>query len=91
MNDILNADIFFVIASISTVLFTLVLCAILYQILKLVKTLRRIIERVESASEQVAADMVQARALLYNGGIIAKVIGFMAGTKRKTRRSRDED
>lgn len=91
MNEILNADIFFVIASVATVVFAIIVCFILYQVYKLVKTIRRVLERIEAASETVAGDVAQARALLYNGGIIAKVLGFMAGTKRKARPVRDED
>jgi len=91
MNEILHANVFFVIASIATVLFAVIICLILYQVLKLVRTVRRIADRIELASEQVAGDMAEMRALFYNNGIIARVIGFMAGTKHRTRRSRDDD
>jgi len=91
MNEILHANIFFVIASIATVVFSLLVCLILVQVYKLVKSLRRIIDRIELASEQVADDVAHARALLYNGGMIARIMGFMAGTRHKPRRSRDDD
>jgi len=91
MNEILHANVFFIIASVATVVFSIITALILFQVLKLVKSLRRIVERIEDASEQVAADMVQARAMLYNGGMIARVMGFMAGARRKTKRSRDDD
>lgn len=91
MNEILHANVFFVIASIATVVFSIIVSLVLYNILKMVKSLRKIIERIEAASEQVADDVAQARSLLYNGGMIARVMGFMAGTRRKTRRSRSDD
>jgi len=91
MNEILHANVFFVIASIATVIFSIIVSLVLYHVLKMVKSLRRIVERVEAASEQVADDVAHARDLLYNGGMIARVIRFMAGTKRGTRRSRNED
>jgi hypothetical protein len=92
MNEILHANIFFVIASVATVIFSIVICLILFHVLKLVKSIRRIVERIEEASEQVADDVAHARSLLFNGGMIARVMGFMAGTKRKTRHSwTDED
>jgi len=91
MNEILHANIFFIIASVATVVFSIITAVILFQVLKLVQSVRRIVERIEGASEQVAADMVQARAMLYNGGMIARVMGFMAGSKRKTRSSRNDD
>jgi hypothetical protein len=92
MNEILHANVFFVIASVATVVFSIVICLILFQVLKLIKSIRRIVERIEEASAQVADDVAHARSLLFNGGMIARVMGFMAGAKRKTRRSRtDED
>ena len=91
MNEILHANVFFVIASVATVVFCIIMTLILFHVLKMIQSIRRIVERVESASEQVADDFAHARDFLYNGGMIARVIGFMAGTKRKARRSRDED
>jgi len=91
MNEILHANVFFIIASVATVIFSIIVSLILYHVLKMVKSLRKIIERFEAASEQVADDVAHARSLLYNGGMIARVMGFMSGTKKKTRRSRDED
>jgi hypothetical protein len=91
MNEILHANVFFVIASIATVIFSIIVTLILYHVLRLVKSLRLIIERIEAASEQVVGDFAQARELLYNGGMIARIMGFVAGTRRKTRRSRDDD
>jgi hypothetical protein len=92
MNEILHANIFFVIASVATVIFSIVICLILFHVLKLVKSIRRIVEQIEEASAQVADDIAHARSLLFNGGMIARVMGFMAGTKRKTQHSRtDED
>lgn len=91
MNEILHANIFFVIASVATVVFCIITSLILFHVLKLVKSTRRIVERIEAASEQVADDVAHAREMFYNGGMIARVMGFMAGTRRKTRRSRDDD
>jgi uncharacterized protein HemY len=91
MNEILHANVFFVIASIATVVFSIIVCLVLFHVLKLVKSIRRIVERIEQASEQVADDVAHARALLFNGGMIARVMGFMSGAYRKNRRSGDED
>lgn len=91
MNEILHANIFFVIASISTVIFSIIVCLVLFHVLKIVKSLRRIVERVEAASEQVADDVAHARELLYNGGVIARILGFLSGVKRQSRRSRSDD
>ena len=91
MNEILHANVFFIIASVATVVFSIIVSLVLYHVLKMVQSLRKIIERFEAASEQVADDVAHARSLLYNGGMIARVKGFMAGTRKKTRRSRNDD
>lgn len=91
MNEILHANVFFVIASVATVVFAIIITLVLYHVLKIVKSLRQIIERIEAASEQVADDVAHARSLLYNGGMIARVLGFMAGKKKTAKRSRTED
>jgi len=91
MNEILHANVFFIIASIATLVFSVIVSLVLYQVLNMVKSLRRILDRIEAASEQVADDVAHARSLLYNGGMIARVMGFMAGARRQTRRSQDED
>ena len=91
MNDILHANIFFVIASVATVVFCIVLTLVLYQLYKTVASARRVVERIEAASEQVADDLEHARELLYNGGMIARILAFMAGTKRKSRRRTSDD
>ena len=91
MNEILHANVFFVIASIATVIFCIIVSLVLYHVLKIVQSVRKIVERIEAASEQVADDVAHARSMLYNGGIVARVLGFMTGTKKRTRRSRSED
>lgn len=91
MNEILHANIFFIIASVATVVFCVIVSLILFQVFKLVKSARRIVERIESASEQVADDIAHAREVFYNGGMIARVMGFMAGARRKTRRRGESD
>ena len=91
MNEILHANIFFVIASVACVLFSIIICLVLYHVLKIVKSVRRIVEKIELASDQVADDVAHARSLLYNGGMIARVLGFVAGTRKRTRRSKSED
>lgn len=91
MNEILHANVFFVIASVATVIFSIIVSLVLYHVLKIAISARKIIERIEAASEQVADDVAHARSLLYNGGIIARVVSYMAGTKKKTRRRTADD
>lgn len=92
MNEVLHANIFFLIASIATVAFCVLVCFILYHVLKIVQSIRAIIERIEAGSEAVARDVAQVRELIANGGIISRVARFFMGSSRGRRnRSRADD
>jgi len=81
MNEILHANVFFVIASIATTIFCIMVCIILYQVIKIVRSIRAIVERVEVGSEAIVEDMAQIREYVANGGLFARIIKFfMAAT-----------
>lgn len=90
MEDILHANIFFVITSVATVIFCIIVSLILWQVLKIVKSVRRITERIEVASEQIAEDAANVRHFVAQGGVFSKMIGIimgaMAGSARRSRR-----
>lgn len=92
MNEVLHANIFFVIASVATVIFFIIVCFVMYQVYKIVKLVRSIMERVESASEVVAQDISDFRTSLKQGGLLAKIFSFIlgaAGAQSHRKRSRD--
>lgn len=87
MNEILHANIFFIITSIAVVLFTLLVCVLLYHLIKIVKSVRRIVERVEEGSEVIAEDIEHIRSSLNPARIIQFVMSMMPGAA-PTRRTR---
>jgi cell division protein FtsL len=90
MNEVLHANIFFIIASVATVVFSIIVCFVLYQVYKVVKLIRSVLERIESASEVVAQDISDLRESLKNGGIFGRVMSFILGvasTKQQKRKS----
>lgn len=94
MNEVLHANIFFIIASIATVVFSIITCFILYQVYKIVKLARSILERIESASEVVAKDVSDLRSFVTSGGgffarILNIIIGAAGGTSPRRKRSQD--
>lgn len=91
MNEILHANIFFVIASIATVIFSIILCLILYHVLKITKSLRSIIERIEAGSEVIANDVAHVRALIADGGMVNKVFQFIIGATRGRSKSKRDN
>jgi hypothetical protein len=83
MTEVLQANIFFFIASLATVIFCIVITMILFQVYKIVRLVRSILERVESASEVMAEDVAHVRQLVATGGLVSTIIGFVFGAKRR--------
>ncbi len=93
MNEILHANIFFIIASVATVVFTIIVSLVLYQAYKLVRSLRRVVERIEAGSERLASEAEHVRSFIANGGMFSKLIGVImsAVTSQQTRQRKKGD
>lgn len=94
MNEVLHANIFFLIASIATVVFCVLVSLVLYQVLKITKSIRSIVERIEAGSEMIAEDITRVRELIVSGGVISHVIKFFMGrfgSRGSKRRSRTKE
>lgn len=95
MSEVLHANIFFFIASVATILFTVLLCIALYHVIKILKSLRIIMKRVEEGSEVIAEDLESIRAFVLEGGLISRIIGMAMGVKargsRRKKKAADED
>ena len=93
MTEVLQTNIFFVITSIAVVVFTLLLCVLIYHIIKIVRAIRRIVERVEVGSEVLAEDLDNIRASLNPARIVQFVMSMMPGasSKKRTKRFKSDD
>ncbi len=89
MDEILHANIFFVIASVAVVCFVVLVCIALYHVIKILRLIRSILTRVELGSSLVAENLTQLKATLAEGGIISRLFGMVlnglntAAPKRK--------
>lgn len=88
MTEVLQANIFFLIASIATVIFSIIVAMILFQVYKLVKLIRSILERIESASDTVAEEVANVRQLVASGGLVSSLIALAMGAKKRARRKK---
>ena len=91
MDEVLHANIFFFIASIATVIFCILIGIILYQVIKITKIIRSILEKIEAGSELIAQDVAHVRSLVSNGGMMSRIVTFIIGITGARRRSKDED
>ena len=85
MNEILQTNVFFVITSIAVVLFTLLVCVLLFHLIKITKSIRRIVDRVEAGSEVLADDLENIRTSLNATKLVKLVMSFVPGSKPKRR------
>lgn len=88
MSEVLQANIFFFIASVATVIFCIVITMILFQVYKVMKIVRSILERVDSASEVMAEDVANVRKLVATGGLVSTIIGLVFGARQKQKRAK---
>ncbi|MEY3784472.1 MAG: hypothetical protein RLZZ230_794 [Candidatus Parcubacteria bacterium] len=88
MSEVLHADIFFFIASIATVFFCLLISIALYHVIKILQSLRAIIERIEAGSEVVAQDVANVRAFIASGGIVTRAVQFIMGSRGRSKTKR---
>lgn len=91
MSEVLQANIFFYIASVATVIFCLLISLVLFEVYKIAKTVRKITERVDSASEVMAEDVAQVRKLVATGGLVSTIVQLVFGAKRKRHHRKAED
>ncbi len=95
MTEILQANIFFFIASFATIVFSIMACVAMYLIIKILVSVRAILARIEAGSDLIADDIQAARNFVAGGGLISHLISFMAragggGQKKRSSRSKKE-
>jgi hypothetical protein len=78
MTEILQANIFFFIASFATIVFSVMACIAMYLIIKILISIRAIIARIEAGSDLIADDIQAARAFVTGGGLLSHLVGFLA-------------
>jgi hypothetical protein len=86
MSEVLQANIFFFITGIAVIVFTLLLCIALYHLIKILKSLRRVMDRIEAGSEIIAEDLESIRAYFTEKSPFSRFIGAILGERKGTAR-----
>lgn len=97
MSEILQTNIFFIITSFGVVIITILAAIALYYVIRILRAVSEIAERVREGSEQIVEDAAQLREELMSGTIFstlyskaARMAGF--GPKpRKRKKTLDEE
>lgn len=90
MNEVLHANIFFIIASLGVVLLTVLACVAMVYVIKIVRAVSRITERIEAGSETVAEDIAAVREALHPR-FIMRVVASIFGLRRSTRKKEERE
>lgn len=88
MGEVLQANIFFFITSIAVVVCTALVVVVLYHLIKIVASIRRIVDRIDAGSEMIAEDVDQLRSYVLEGSLFSQLIGFFMGQNLRRRRTR---
>ncbi len=88
MNEILHANIFFIIASIATVAFAIMLCIAMYYVIKILASVRAIVARVEAGSDIIAEDVATMREFIKGGGLVSSIVGLVSSKSRARKKTR---
>lgn len=88
MTEILHANIFFIIASIATVAFAVMVCVALFYVINILISVRAILHRIEEGSDMIAEDITTVRNFVAKGGLISHLMGLFMQRKDKARAKR---
>lgn len=96
MSEILQANIFFMITAFAVIVVTVMVMVALYYVIKILRAIRDIAERVREGSEVIADDVANVREGIVSGRFFRTVFdraqaaaGF--GAKRPKRRARKDE
>lgn len=78
MSEILHADIFFFITGIAVIVLTFLLSIALFHFIKLMKSVRRIAERIDEGSEAIADDIENLRVYITEESPLARFFSAAA-------------
>lgn len=87
MSEILQANIFFFITSIAVIVLTFLLSVTLYHFIKIMKSVRKIIERVETESQAIADDVERLRTFITEESFLSR---FFTSKRHDTDEEEDE-
>ncbi len=90
MAEVLQANVFFLITAIAVTVFTVFLCVAMYLVIRILRSVRNITERIELGSETIVEDVKQLRNYVAGGSLISQIMGLFVRTRRSRKRGQDE-
>ena len=95
MSEVLQTNIFFFITGIAVIIFTLLLCILLYNLIRITTSVRKIMSRIEAGSESISEGLEQFKQYITERSPISTFLeillrgrGSKADTTKRARTSR---
>lgn len=84
MSEVLMTNVFFIITGTSVVIVSIFFLIVLYHVFKIIRTLRRIIEKIENGAEQVAEDAALLKDQLTSGKLFGTLVSYVMNVSSNT-------
>jgi predicted Holliday junction resolvase-like endonuclease len=92
MNSLLKSDIFFFITSVAVVLLTVLLCILVFYLIKVSKDIKYISQKAKSEADNVLNDISELReGVKQQGQNLKNILNFFSQSKAKTKKSKEQD
>ncbi len=85
MSEVIHADIFFFITGIAVIVCSAVLCVALFHAIKVLKSMRRIMNRIEASAEMITEDMYHIREYFTQEGFLSRLFATLTGSASRAR------
>lgn len=90
MTEVLQANVFFFITAMAVVVFTIFVCVAMYFVIKILRSVSNITDRIDEGSENIAEDIKQLRTYIAKGSLISQIIGMFIKSKGARRRKHED-
>jgi adenylosuccinate lyase len=91
MAEVLHANIFFFITGIGVIVLTVLVSIALYHFIKILTSVRRIVERVEAGTETLIEDIEDLRTYVMEESFLARFFHAVVGKKRAHTRTHESE
>lgn len=89
MSEILQTNIFFVIASVATIFFSIFFCIALFYVIKILRLIRLILQKIESGTEVLSSNLSRVGVFFAEGGLVNRLMSFfIAKSSSRSRRKK---
>ncbi len=85
MSEVIHADIFFFITGIAVIVCSAIVCVALFHAIKVLKSMRRIMNRIEESAEVITEDIYHVREYFTQAGFLSRLFATLTGSASRAR------